>query len=294
MKPVVGYIGLGDIGAPMAGRIIPGGFDLVVWNRTASKMDPLVEAGAKAAASPADLAAQCDIVCLCLDSFEANEQVIFGDNGLVHGGRAKLIVDNSTLHPQKVRDFAARVEAAGLRYIDAPVSGGSHGARMGTLAIMAGGDAADIEVARPVLMTYANRVTHMGGQGAGMATKICNQILLFGVMLAIAEVHTMGERFGVQVDNLPEALAGGFADSAVFKEFTRARRAGEDTNMTWHINRIMGAYQGDIDPDARGKITVALKDAGIAQDLGRIVGAPMPVSALFDTMCSIVHYQNAR
>jgi len=296
MKPAVGYIGLGDIGAPMAGRIVPGGFDLVVWNRTAAKMDSVVAAGASAARSPADVASKCDLVCLCIDSAAGVEEVIFGPSGLVHGGRAKLIVDHSTLHPQKAKDLAARAQDVGLRYLDAPVSGGAHGAVTGTLAIMVGGDEADFEIARPVLMAYASGVTHMGGPGSGMASKICNQILLFGTMLAIAESHAMGTRFGMKVERLPEALKGGLAESNVFKEYTRATRAGENprVSITKAIQMLKSVYEGDLDPEARGNMAVPLKDAGIALELGRICGSPMPLTGLFETIASITHNQKPR
>ncbi len=290
MKPVVGYIGLGDIGAPMAGRIIPGGYELVVWNRTAEKMRPFVEAGAKAATSAADLAARCDIVCFCVDSVEAAKEIMFGEAGVIHGGRARLIVDHCTFHPETARALAARAEDAGLRYLDAPISGGSNGARMGTLAIMVGGHAGDVETARPILMTYANRVTHMGGHGTGMATKLCNQILSFGTMLAVAEMYSLGARDGIDLNALPEALRGGLTDSTIFSEYVRATRAGEDDNVAGLINRIIRLYSGQIDPADKGTMVVAVKDSGIVAEIGRHVGSPTPVTALFNMFATMIHH----
>ena len=298
MTPGVGYIGLGNIGAPMAARILsPGGFALTVWNRTAAKMAPLAAAGATAAVSAADTAAKSDIVFLCLDSADAVEAVVFGPDGVAAGGkgRTKLLVDNSTLHPQRTRELATRLRSStGIGWLDIPVSGGPGGAAAGTLAAMAGGDAAELEVVRPVVMSYASRLTHMGPIGSGQATKACNQIINFGTIAAIAEAYNVGAHFGLDVEKLPEAVSGGFADSNMLREIGRARAAGESQNVTLLMQSLLGIYEGRIEPALAGKLGILMKDLGIALDLGRTTGAALPVLSQFDNFFRILHHQKQR
>ena len=293
----VGYIGLGKIGAPMAERILsPGGFSLTVWNRTAEKMGPLVAAGAKPAAIAAEVAAASDVVCLCLDSAYAVETVVFGPEGIVAGGkgRTRLVVDNSTLHPLRTRELAERLRSeAGIGWLDIPVSGGPVGAVAGTLAAMAGGDAEELEVVRPVVMSYANRLTHMGPIGSGQATKACNQIINFGTIAAIAEAFNVAGHFGLDADKLPEAIAGGFADSNMLREIARARAAGENGNVALLMQSLLEVYEGRVNKALAGKLNILMKDIGIALDLSRATGAATPVLALLDNFFRILHHQKA-
>lgn len=297
MSVSVGYIGLGEIGAPMARRILsPGGFALSIWNRTAAKMAPLVEAGATPTVSAAEVAAQSDVVCLCLDSPAAVEQVVFGPDGVAAGGsgRTKILIDNSTLHPQVTRDCAARLRAtAGIGWLDIPVSGGPGGAAAGTLAAMAGGDAADVEAVRPIVMSYANRLTHMGPTGSGQATKACNQVINFGTIAAIAEAYGLGARFGLDFEKLPEAIAGGYADSNMLREIARARAAGRNSGVADIMQALMDLYAGRIDSARAQTFGLLMKDLGIALDLARTTGAPTPVLALFDNFMRAIHHQAA-
>jgi len=168
-------------------------------------------------------------VCLCLDSAYAVETVVFGLEGIVAGGkgRTRLVVDNSTLHPLRTRELAERLRSeAGIGWLDIPVSGGPVGAVAGTLAAMAGGDAEELEVVRPVVMSYANRLTHMGPIGSGQATKACNQIINFGTIAAIAEAFNVARHFGLDAEKLPEAIAGGFADSNMLARDREGARSG--------------------------------------------------------------------
>jgi len=169
MTVSVGFIGLGDIGEPIAGRILAAGFRLSIWNRTPRKMQSLLDRGAIAAETPADLARRCDIVCTCVTDAGALEAVVFGPNGISSAERrAGLLLDNSTVHPLFTREVAKRLrDETGMSWLDVPVSGGSVGARAGTLAAMVGGEAQELERARPVIMSYANRLTHMGPVGSG-------------------------------------------------------------------------------------------------------------------------------
>lgn len=286
----VGFIGLGSIGAPIAQRILRAGLRLRVWNRTPGKMQPLLDAGAVAAESPADLARRSDIVCTCVTDAGALESVVFGSDGIASAaGRARLLVDNSTTHPRISRDMADRLlEASGMRWLDVPVSGGPVGARAGTLAAMVGGNAADLEFARPVIASYACQVTHMGPVGAGQATKACNQLINFVGMAAVAEALHLGAGFGIDVDRLPQALAGGFADTPILREFARGKAAGETGGITFLIEALRAFHEGHLDPAWHGSLHILLKDMGIVHDLGRETGRVTPVFDLVESFYRII------
>ena len=165
----LGYLGLGMMGFPMARRLINAGHDVSVWNRSTGKAASLVEAGAKLKAHPREVADSAAVLFMCVTDAAAVEEVVFGGDGLAAvSGAGKLVVDFSSIHPDAARDIAARLRAAnGMGWVDAPVSGGTKGAEEGTLAVMAGGDVADIERVRPYVLAMARRLTHMGPIGAG-------------------------------------------------------------------------------------------------------------------------------
>ena len=260
----IGFIGLGDIGAPMAMRILDAGHPLRVFNRTAARTAPFVARGAPAAASPADLARSCDVILICVSNAASVDEVVFGPSGLASAGDPRhLVVDLSTIDPPATRAMAARLrQCCGADWIDTPVSGGRAGARAGTLAVMAGGDAAQIDRARPFLMSFAGRVTRMGPLGCGVATKACNQMLNFGTAAVIAETLNFAARFGIDPSIIPDAVAGGFADSAVLRHFGKAMADG--------------TYSGDS--------LMAMKDIDIVLDLGRSTGSAMPITGLVASM----------
>lgn len=227
-KPRIGYIGLGLMGRPMVERLLAAGFPVVVWNRTAEKAKTLTDRGAVAADSPADLATKTDFIFLCITNADAVEAVLFGPDGLASACGARIVVDFSTIHPDAARSIAERLKAAnGMAWIDAPVSGGVPGAAAGTLAIMAGGEEADVEAVRPVVMQLCQRFTRMGPIGAGQSTKLVNQIISGCTMALVAEAVAFAEKTGVDAGRLTEALAGGFADSKPFQIF--APRMVSDT-----------------------------------------------------------------
>lgn len=216
----LGFIGIGLMGRPMTLRLLAAGHEVTVWNRSREKLAPVLEKGARAGASPAGVARAADIVMMCVTDQHAAEQVLFGSEGVVAGGSAqKLVVDFSSIAPASAREFAARLEDQGMGLVDAPVSGGVAGAEKGTLAIMAGGRAEHIERVRPVVMHLAQRFTRMGDCGAGQATKLCNQIIVGSLIAVIAEAIRLAEAAGVDASKLPEALKGGFADSAPLQIF---------------------------------------------------------------------------
>jgi len=218
-KPTLGYIGTGLMGAPMTRRLLDAGFGVTIWNRTAGKMAPLLEAGATEASGPRAVAESADIVMMCLTAAPAVEAVVFGDGGVAEvTGADKVLVDFSSMRPDLTAEFAGRLKAAnGMGWVDAPVSGGVPGAEQGNLAIMAGGELADFDKVAPVVAHVSARFTHMGPSGAGQVTKLCNQIISGGTFMLVAEAVALAQRSGVDATKLPEALAGGFADSKPFQ-----------------------------------------------------------------------------
>lgn len=286
----IGYIGLGDIGAPMAQRIARAGLPLTVWNRTASKMAPLADDGAATTGSATELADSSEIVFLCIDSASGIEEILFGRAGVVAAStRPRLVVDNSTMPPEFAVGIAARLAEAGVAYVDAPVSGGAPGARAGTLAVMAGGEASDIELARPAIMTFAGKLTHVGPVGCGMVAKACNQTIQFVTAAAIAEACNLGQGFGLEVAKLAEAFEGGNADSSILRQYRQATLEGRNDSITWVINAMRRYLNGDVDPRHRGVYTMLLKDFGIALNSGRAMGKVMPTLATAETAFRIMN-----
>ena len=208
------------MGEPMVRRLLAAGFPVAVWNRSSNKVAPALEHGARAATSPAELARGAEIVMTCVTDQRALDAVLFSPQGVAEGGaRGKLVVDFSSIAPDAARAFALRLERLGMGLVDAPVSGGVPGAEKGTLVVMAGGREEHVERVRPVLAHLASRVTRMGESGAGQATKLCNQIIVGALLPVLAEAVRLAEAAGVDATRLPEALKGGFADSAPLQIF---------------------------------------------------------------------------
>lgn len=259
----LGYLGLGLMGTPMTRRLLEAGYEVTVWNRSESKVAPLLKAGARHAATPRDALMNSNILFMCLTDANAVEEVIFGSEGIAAApGAGKLIVDFSSIHPDSARDLAARLkDANGAGWIDAPVSGGTKGAEEGTLAIMAGGDIADIERVRPYVLAMARRFTHMGPNGAGQVTKLCNQVIVGCAMAVLAEAARLAVNAGIDANRLPEALAGGFADSIPLQLF---------------VPRMV---QGIHSPPL-GHIATMLKDLDTIADVARATSTPVPMVTL--------------
>ncbi len=210
----IGFSGLGIMGRGMTHNLLKAGQNVTVWNRTASRMDEFIAAGAKKASSPADLAAQCDVILVCVSDTPDVEEVLFGENGVSAGIKSgALVVDHSTISPQKTVEMAKRLNAQGVAYLDAPVSGGSEGAAKGTLSIMVGGEAADVERAMPILQAYGKTITHIGAQGAGQMAKLVNQILVVVNQLAASEALLFAQAGGLDLAKTIDAVRGGAAGS---------------------------------------------------------------------------------
>jgi 3-hydroxyisobutyrate dehydrogenase len=261
MSERVGFIGLGIMGRGMARNILKGGFELRVWNRTASRADELVAEGAVAAESPADVAAQSDIIITCVSDTPDVEQVILGENGVIHGAKSgALVIDMSTISPQATLAIAEQLSARGIHMLDAPVSGGSEGAARGTLSIMVGGDAAQVERATPVFQAMGKTITHVGGQGAGQTVKLVNQILVVGNMLAAAEALLFAQAGGVDLEKALAAVVGGAAGSWML-----ANRGPQVLKRDWRPGFTIDLQQKDV------RLVLAAADQR---------GVPLPGTAL--------------
>jgi 3-hydroxyisobutyrate dehydrogenase len=214
MSERVGFIGLGIMGAGMAANLLRAGFDVVVYNRTAAKAEPLASAGATVADSPRAVAERCGVVFTCVSDTPDVEQVLFGEDGVASGmAPGGLVVDTSTVSPEATRRWAARLAERSIGFLDAPVSGGSEGAAKGTLSIMVGGDEAHLERARPYLEAIGTTITHMGGVGSGQTCKLVNQILVVVSMLGVAEALVFAKAGGLDLQKTIAAVEGGAAGS---------------------------------------------------------------------------------
>jgi 3-hydroxyisobutyrate dehydrogenase len=257
----LGFIGIGLMGKPMTLRLLAAGYPVYVWNRSPGKLDAVVTAGAEACGTAADVVDRADVVLLCLSDTEAVEQVV--NNALLPAGTpGKCVIDLSSIHPENTRQLAALVsERCGMGWVDAPVSGGVAGAEQGNLAIMAGGSDADFDVAREVLAPLYRQITHMGGVGSGQITKICNQMIVSCNVMVIAEMMALAKQAGVDATKIPEALAGGFADSKPLQITGAEMAADRFEPVKW-------------------KVKTLLKDLNMAADMGRRLDCSVPMSAL--------------
>ena len=211
-KPVVGYIGLGLMGKPMARNILKAGFPLVVHNRSRAAVEELVSEGAEGARSPADVASCADIVFTNLPDSPDVETVALGEHGIIEGAHPGLIyIDNSTIKPAVARQVAEVLKSHGVSMLDAPVSGGDIGAREGTLTIMIGGSTEALQKARPVLDCIGKTITHVGDTGAGQIAKAANQIMVAAQMVAMAELLIFAKKAGADPRKVVDAIRGGAA-----------------------------------------------------------------------------------
>ena len=259
----LGFIGLGLMGLPMTRRLLAAGRRVTVWNRSPEKADAAVAAGASRAESPAAVAAAADIVFLCVTDTAAVEVVAFGPGGLAETpGTDKIVVDFSSIRPDATREIAERLLTLnGMRWMDAPVSGGTKGAEEGTLAVMAGGAPEDFDRVAPHVRLMAQRFTLMGQLGAGQTTKLCNQVIVGCAMAVLAEATRLAAKSGIDPARLPEALAGGFADSKPLQLFVPRMAAG-------------------IHDPPLGHAYTMLKDLDTALDLARDTYTPAPMTGL--------------
>lgn len=238
--PRIGFIGIGLMGLPLCQRLLNAGFPLTVWNRNPDKCRPLCAQGARQADSPARLAAETDVMLVCVSDSAAVQQVVSGPEGLLSAlGNDQVVIDLSSIDPDVTRDLARQLHEQGAHWIDAPVSGGVVGAEAGTLVIMAGGDAEIVDRVRPILAPLSQRVTHMGPSGAGQVTKICNQLIVAANAVLIAEAVALAEKAGVDASKLAPALAGGFADSKPFQLLVPRMSTRQFTPVQWKVQTLL-------------------------------------------------------
>ena len=256
----VGFIGLGVMGAPMAGHLLRAGHALAVWARRADSAAPLVAAGATQCPTPAELGRRSQVVFTMVTAGSDVEGVILGPDGLAAGlAPGSVVVDCSTIAPDAARRLAAHLAGRGVAFLDAPVSGGAQGARDATLAIMAGGDAEALERVRPLLECLGKRIVHVGSSGAGQVAKVCNQIIMVAAIQAAAEAVHLAAAAGADPARVRQALAGGSAASRVLD--------------------VMGERMVCRDFAAGIEARLHHKDFGIALEAARRAGVPMPLAA---------------
>jgi 3-hydroxyisobutyrate dehydrogenase-like beta-hydroxyacid dehydrogenase len=219
-KLKLGYVGVGLMGLPMVKRLAPLGYAIRAYDIVPAQVKAAAAAGASAAASPADVVQGADLVLINLPTTDAVEQAVFGDKGVASALKPpQVVVDFSTIKVDKCKAFGAKLrQQTGCGWIDAPVSGGPPASGSGTLTVMAGGEAADIERANPLFADVAGRFTHMGAPGAGMAAKMLNQLIVGAGHAVMAEAIVLAEAAGIDAARLPECLAGGHADSSLLQK----------------------------------------------------------------------------
>jgi 3-hydroxyisobutyrate dehydrogenase len=257
----IGYIGLGIMGQSMAGNLIKAGHKMHVWNRTAAKMRPLVETGAIACDSPADMASR-DVSAIFINVTDTPDvgAVLFGEQGLATTARAGLItVDHSTISPIATQEFAQRLAAQGVTHLDAPVSGGDVGARNATLSIMVGGLREGYETVLPLLQCMGKNITHVGDSGAGQTCKACNQIAVSINLLGVCEAIAMAKANGLDPRKMLEVVSAGAGGS-------------------WQISNLgPKILDGDFEPGFM--IDYLLKDLNIVQQVAREKKLPLTTLA---------------
>lgn len=260
-KPIVGFIGLGIMGRPMAANIKNAGYELHVYARRAESMQPLEQLGAVAYASPALVAANADIVFIMVSDTPDVEEVIFGDNGIATAKRCgQIVVDMSTISPVNTREMAGRLAEQEIDMLDAPVSGGEVGAVAGSLSIMVGGKLPVFEKVRPLFETMGSNIVYIGEHGTGQVAKACNQITVGGAIAAVAEAMLFAQRNGADPYKVREALLGGFAGSKILEV---------------HGKRML---EHNFQPGFKTRLHQ--KDMDIVLDTARQIGLVLPTSAM--------------
>ena len=267
MAQVIGFIGLGIMGRPMARNLLKAGHSLIVHSRSQGPVDEIVKAGAKAAASPRDVAAQCDVLITMLPNSPDVELVALGPNGIIDGARRGLILaDMSTISPIVSKKVGDALAAKGVAMLDAPVSGGEKGAIDGALSIMVGGDKAVFEKVLPIFQAMGKTITLLGPLGFGGFTKLANQIIVAVNLTALAEALTLGKKAGLDRELLLTALAGGLAGS----------RCLEQKKPNYLANTYNPGF----------KIDLHYKDLGLIMESARALGVPLPATAVVQELFS--------
>ncbi len=256
----VGFIGIGRMGNPMSRHILAAGYDLTVHDLKKEGARPLLEKGASWADTPQKVAETCQVVISSLPSPNEVQEVVYGTHGLLEGWKAgDIYIDMSTNSPKLIRQIAQDARTKGVSVLDAPVTGGTEGAEKGTLAIIVGGDSADLEKIRRILQTMGNKIYHAGDAGCGNVAKLVNNLISLTSNAIMAEAFVLGVKAGVDPQILWEVASTGTANN-------------------WDLQRYpQFTLQGNFEPGFR--LSLASKDIGLALQLGRDYEVPMPVGA---------------
>lgn len=256
----IGFIGLGIMGRPMAMNLVKAGFQIKAFDLNEAARKMLAEAGAEEAVSPREAADGTDVIITMLPNAAIVKDVLFGENGVLQTVReGTIVVDMSSVSPVDSVECADRLKERGVRFIDAPVSGGEPKAIDGTLAIMAGGDEAAFEAVRPAFEAMGSEVTHVGGIGSGSTTKLANQILVNVTIAAMSEAVVLASKAGVDISQMYKAIKGGLAGSAVL-----------DAKIPMVLER-------NFEPG--GRIDINMKDLTNVYNAARELGTPMPLTS---------------
>ena len=214
MSEKLGFIGLGIMGGGMAANLVRAGYDVTVWNRTAPRMAPVIDLGASAAGSAREVAERSTVVMICVSDTPDVVAVTEGPDGILAGlSPGSVVVDHSTISPSETRRLASLAEEAGSSWLDGPVSGGNEGAALGTLSIMVGGEASDLDRVRPYLDVMGKNITHTGPVGSGQMVKLVNQVLVAVNQLAASEALLFAEVGGLELESTLSAVTAGAATS---------------------------------------------------------------------------------
>ena len=259
----VAVLGIGLMGFPMARRLCEAGHSVSVWNRSRDKAERLTPFGATVHDSPASAVQDAEFVVTMLDNGEVVGHVLFEAGAAAAMRPGAMLVDMSSIKPAEARDHGNRLNALGLRYLDAPVSGGTIGAEQGTLAIMAGGSAADFEAAQALLSVFG-RATRVGPNGSGQLAKLANQMIVGITIGAVAEALLLCEKGGADMAQVKAAITGGFADSRILQ--------------------VHGQRMVERDFAPRGRMTVQLKDMRNALSTAAEIGFDAPITTALEDL----------
>lgn len=278
----IGFIGLGIMGHPMAGHLQTGGHQLYLLKHRKPLPGELLNAGAVACTSPKVVASEAEIIITMLPDTPQVESVLFAENGVSQGLTAgKLVIDMSSISPSETKSFAAKINAIGCDYLDAPVSGGEVGAKAATLTIMVGGGQGTFEKAKPIFELMGRNITHIGDNGAGQACKVANQIIVALTIEAVAEAFLFAAKAGVDPAKVRAALMGGFAGSKIL-EVHGARMINRSFEPGFRIS----LHQKDLNLALSGArdLGISLPNTATAQELFNACDKALDHSAMIKAL----------
>ncbi len=269
----IGFIGIGLMGEGMSKNLLKAGYEVTVWNRTVSKTQSVVEAGAQLAENPKEVAEKTEVIISIVTGSDDVKQVLLGEKGAIHGAKkGDIFIDMSTISPIATREIAEKLAEKGIEMLDGPVSGGVIGAKQGTLSIMVGGKPETYEKCKPILEAMGKTITYIGGNGDGQVCKAVNQILVGTAMLGVAEALVFAKKAGVDVKKIHQAVSGGAAGG-------------------WQLtNNGKRVLEGDMSPGF--KIKDYLKDLGIIMETAAEVKMPLPATSLVLQMYRHCHAED--